>query len=315
MTVRKPSHAGTWYTNDKHELANQLKAWFAVSNKTLGGDLVQGARLLIGPHAGLSYSGERLAETYGAWDPSKTKRIFILGPSHHVYFKNHAEVLGYDAYSLPGGEVEVDTAIVEALCNIKGKSGRKVFARMSDRTDLAEHSFEMHIPFIHFKLPQAKIVPIMISAMDSQLCYDIVDSLTPYLDDKENAFAVLTDFCHWGQSFGFTKYVGINPNVPIEELELDDLSSRGPSGMPVSKLIELLDRRAMQIASDGDAKLWDRYIERTGNTICGQKPMSVFLRLLEKLDVGVQWTGYSQSSAVNSIRDSSVSYASGYVVA
>ena len=79
----------------------------------------------------------------------------------------------------------------------------------------------------------------------------------------------------------------------------------------------------MLVAGAGSVAKWDSYIETTGNTICGQKPVAVVLLLLERFrasggelasDEAFQWLGYSQSSKVSSLSDSSVSYASGYVL-
>lgn len=106
---------------------------------------VPGARFLVGPyvtaavrrlgenrnqqtnhrHAGYSFAGSTLAETYKAWDtkgmyvphPSLcffcylttnlSKRVFILGPSHHVYFQG-ARLTPFSVYETPLGNVPVD---------------------------------------------------------------------------------------------------------------------------------------------------------------------------------------------------------------
>ena len=60
------------------------------------------------------------------------------------------------------------------------------------------------------------------------------------------------------------------------------------------------------------------YLRTTGNTICGRHPMGVLLGAIESVaenveDVRLRWVRYEQSSACETLADSSVSYASGYV--
>ena len=53
MTVRKASHAGSWYTSDGPSLAKQLGAWLAqVDGEISGvGRIPQtGARIIIAPY-------------------------------------------------------------------------------------------------------------------------------------------------------------------------------------------------------------------------------------------------------------------------
>ena len=42
------------------------------------------ARAIIGPHAGYKYCGACGGYAYSRIDPTNVKRVFILGPSHHV---------------------------------------------------------------------------------------------------------------------------------------------------------------------------------------------------------------------------------------
>ncbi|KAK6454782.1 MEMO1 family [Scheffersomyces xylosifermentans] len=340
--IRPASHAGSWYTNNSAKLCAQLEAYFHQA-ESLGNSLsgentrgpIDGARILIGPHAGFAYSGERLAETFTVWDTSKVKRVFLLGPSHHVYFKNSVLLSQYDMYETPFGNIPVDTETIEQLLKVKSHSHSRdaVFKYMSEEIDDDEHSFEMHAPFIYYKtkdIPQGipKIVPILISGMDEKLNDDLVSALLPYVAGEENHFIISSDFCHWGSRFGYTKY------LPQKEDSLsilhNDLTSLGyntkikSNDLPIHKSIEVLDRAAMEIASTGSYNDWKTYISHTGNTICGQKPIAVILRLLQKHKEGrgisksdnesvFQWIGYSQSNQARRASDSSVSYASGYV--
>ena len=60
------------------------------------------------------------------------------------------------------------------------------------------------------------------------------------------------------------------------------------------------------------------YLKRTRNTICGRHPIGVLLSALETLDGHdgheIKFVRYEQSSQCVNVNDSSVSYASAYVV-
>lgn len=313
MSVRPATHAGSWYSADPARLSAQLAALFAAAAQAPQ----SGARVLIGPHAGYTYCGARLAETYLAWDTSGVKRVFILGPSHHVYFRDAALVSKYGYYDTPLGQLAVDRDV----CSKLTKSG--VFKYMSASVDEEEHLFEMHAPFIAQRCHQDKvsptIVPIMISGMSKQLRKDIVANLLPYLQLLENTLVISLDFCHWGRRFGYTTYIPESDLNDIGDyLEFANLKHKNP----IYKSIEALDRAAMEVAALGLVARWDSYIDATGNTICGEKPIGIVLSLLEhfknhggKLKSGevFEWVGYSQSNQVEKPSETSVSYASGYV--
>lgn len=312
MLIREATHAGSWYSNDRATIASQISALFARAPT-----LKKGARVLLGPHAGYTYCGQRLAETYNVWDCKSAERVFILGPSHHVYFRDHVQVSSFSSYDTPLGKVPVDTEITEELLQ------DALFEYMSEEADEEEHLFEMHLPFLvarcHAeKRPAPKIIPIMISGLSKKTRSAVVDALLPYFADEANTFVILSDFCHWGRRFGYTEYI-----PDMELLLICAYKNAADTKTPIFKLIEYLDRSAMLVAGAGSVAKWDSYIETTGNTICGQKPVAVVLLLLERFrasggelasDEAFQWLGYSQSSKVSSLSDSSVSYASGYVL-
>ncbi|CAK9436752.1 uncharacterized protein LODBEIA_P12740 [Lodderomyces beijingensis] len=326
--TRPATHAGSWYSGDTSALKSQIDSLIAQAQgpRVAINRPVEGARVLIGPHAGYTFAGERLAETYNVWDASKVKRVFILGPSHHVYFKNHAMLSPFDIYETPLGNLEIDRPVVEKLLSSKSKPRKPpIFKEMSEEVDEDEHSFEMHAPFIYhqgLRSPHGppKIIPIMISGMDYETQNELAEALLPFLADEENHFVISSDFCHWGSRFGYTTVLPERTSS-LHSLEKDLVSltkSTRLTDFSIHASIENLDRMALDIATKGSSQQWKQYIRTSENTICGQKPISIVLQLLEKYgrsgatDV-FQWIGYSQSNPARSIRDSSVSYASGYV--
>lgn len=63
MSVRKASHAFSWYEGNASKLRSQFKVW--LEDVKLG-DQYMSSKALIGPHAGYSYSGKTAAWAYKA---------------------------------------------------------------------------------------------------------------------------------------------------------------------------------------------------------------------------------------------------------
>lgn len=214
----------------------------------------------------------------------------------------------FDNYETPLGVIPVDTDAIEKL------KATGLFKMMTRKIDEDEHSFEMHAPFIykvsHGTIP---IVPIMLGTTDASYDRSLAEALTGYFKDPTNAFAISTDFCHWGRRFDYTAYT-----TDPEALDLRDLSpvSKVDSKVPIYKGIEILDKLGMTTASTGSYQKWSEYLEYTDNTICGRIPLGILILVLELAQSSgrLQWIGYSQSSSVKDIHDSSVSYASGYAI-
>ncbi|KAJ5988726.1 UPF0103/Mediator of ErbB2-driven cell motility (Memo-related) [Penicillium waksmanii] len=240
MPSREASHAGSWYSNNANTLAGQLDGWLGQVPDTMdhAGPLpVPGARIVIAPHAGFSYSGPCAAYAYKALDLSKAKRIFVLGPSHHYPLSTLAlpQVTSYYT-PLSDDPLPLDT---ELIANLLATPARKSngtsikFTTMTQSVDEEEHSIEMHLPYIHRLLqrqlpttPTAQyppLVPIMVGSTSAETEKAFGTLLAPYLADPSNAFVISSDFCHWGLRFRYTYYV---PQAPTPGPQLP-LSSDG----------------------------------------------------------------------------------------
>jgi len=235
-------------------------------------------------------------------DASNVDRIFILGPSHHVYLDDCA-LTGHQLYSTPVGDLRIDTETVNELLHT-GK-----FSTMSTQVDREEHSIEMQLPFLAHvlnvkgHLSRVKIVPILVGALkeDREAFYGKL--LAPYLATKRTIFIISSDFCHWGKRFRYTPYI-----------EKNDHSSKEWN---IYQSIEMLDREGMGCIESLQLSNFSKYIQRTKNTICGRHPIAVLLAAVEELKakhlngskVSLKFLHYSQSGAVKKSDESSVSYA------
>uniref|UniRef100_A0A7S2RSE4 Protein MEMO1 n=1 Tax=Rhizochromulina marina TaxID=1034831 RepID=A0A7S2RSE4_9STRA len=294
--VRRASHAGSWYTNKEAELDGQLDGWLAEAPPRVA----EPVRAIIAPHAGYSYSGPTAAHAYShmvqAAMERPIERVFVLGPSHHVYLRGCAVSAATECLT-PLGPLQVDQQICDELLS----SG--MFELMSMDVDEDEHSIEMHLPYIAKALHASgcrnvQIIPILVGSLNEEAQARYGQLLAPYLDDPTNFFVVSSDFCHWGERFNYQPHDGAYGRF-----------------LPICQYIKALDMEGIQCIETQDAADFNSYLRRTKNTICGRFPISVLLAALAfcKVQFDVQFVAYNQSSKVQAKGDSSVSYASAVV--
>ncbi|KAF2653547.1 UPF0103-domain-containing protein [Lophiostoma macrostomum CBS 122681] len=328
-SVREASHAGSWYTDSKSQLSQQLDGWLnAVPSSTTpigtesaqNGDVSipsQGARAIIAPHAGYSYSGPAAAWAYKSVDWANAKRVFLLGPSHHHYLTK-AATTRMSAYATPLGDLPIDTELVNKLAKEWG------LEYMSQEVDEAEHSLEMHLPYIYKMLSQhfdpsslPLLVPIMVGNTSPTTEQRLGSLLSPYLSDPSTIFVISSDFCHWGSRFRYTYYKP--PNAAATNLRRQ---ADVRSDFAIHESIAKVDKQSMDAVESGDHSEFLDQLEKTGNTVCGRHPIGVFMAAVEaskevNRDEGkgrFTFVRYERSGLVESVRDSSVSYASAFAV-
>ncbi|KAM0746799.1 UPF0103-domain-containing protein [Meredithblackwellia eburnea MCA 4105] len=344
--TREASHAGSWYTANKSKLKQELSGY--LSNVVTPSDQVpfklpvKNSKAIISPHAGYSYSGPAAAWAYASVDVQSVKRVFVLGPSHHVYLEGCA-LSSCDKYETPLGDLDLDLDTMKEL----EKTGK--FEKMSQTVDEDEHSIEMQLPYIAQIFSKAtappKLVPILVGSLTLALEQSYGQLLAPYLRDPQTLFIISSDFCHWGTRFSYTYF---QPPGSKEKGKGEKLG-RGTNvhGLPckIHESIKEVDWEGMEVvafspspsssSNNGEESLpsnptprtpstshglFNTYLQRTRNTICGRHPIGVLLGTLAALEkeegwekVELRWTRYERSSLVVDMGDSSVSYASAVV--
>ncbi|KAI1334063.1 UPF0103-domain-containing protein [Xylariaceae sp. FL0016] len=319
--VRDASHAHSWYDGDSVSLSRQLDSFLdavptSINNSSLP---ISGAKLVIAPHAGYSYSGPCAAWAYKCLDLQNAKRIFLLGPSHTYYLRGCA-LTTFARYDTPFGALVVDDAVIQQLRDT-GK-----FQDIPSRSDVDEHSLEMHLPYIYKRIEQTlpsgdhpTLVPILIGDNNAAQEKEFGQLLAPYLRDPDNVFVVSSDFCHWGSRFSYTFYA---PDGDVQQIAPLSRKSATPSNPPIHESIKIVDQQAMDAITSGDHDAFVQNLKHTKNTVCGRHPIGVAMAALEVLAQGsaesnryrFQFVQYQRSSLVEDYADSSVSYASAYAI-
>jgi len=323
MSVRRPTHASSWYTLNSKDLDSELSGWLeAVTPSSSYSPPILNCKAIIAPHAGYSYSGPAAAWAYKSVNTTGIKRVFILGPSHNVYL-NGCALSKCTGYATPLGVLPLDRSTIDEL------KRSDQFSEMDLDTDEDEHSIEMHLPYVRkiFEGKEISIVPILVGAIDKKKEEAFGRVLAPYLASADTFFVISSDFCHWGTRFSYTFYYPQYPPGPSPPIRLSRSAAlpREVSTFPIHQSISALDHEAMELlalppstASEAHA-LFAEYLARTKNTICGRHPIGVLMGALAVLQdentksPHLQWVRYEQSSQCFTIKDSSVSYASAYI--
>src|SRR5690349_192505 len=108
--IRHAAVAGTWYPGTAAALAAAVDRYLEAATREVGGRLVA----LIGPHAGLMYSGPVAAHGYRLLQHHRFDTVVLVGPSHFVGFDGVALYPG-DGWETPFGTAEVDHELADAL--------------------------------------------------------------------------------------------------------------------------------------------------------------------------------------------------------
>ncbi|KAH9760541.1 protein memo1 [Citrus sinensis] len=323
--IRRASHAGSWYTDNSKRLAEELDGWLREAGLPKSPEV----RGVIAPHAGYSYSGRAAAYAFGNIDPTSISRVFLLGPSHHYYTPKCA-LSTATVYKTPIGDLPLDLEVIEEL-KATGK-----FELMDICVDEAEHSMEMHLPYLAkvFEGHPIKIVPILVGAVNAENEAMYGRLFAKYVDDPSNFFSVSSDFCHWGSRYLRSGLIYLTDTWPPDKLltecmhqlfiqPVSHISScvfgvrfnymhYDKKHGVIHKSIEALDKMGMDIIETGDPDAFKKYLLEYDNTICGRHPISVFLHMLGNCStkIKIKFLRYEQSSQCKTKRDSSVSYAS-----
>ena len=222
---------------------------------------------------------------------SYSKRVFIFGPSHHVSFSGCA-LSTADVFQTPLYNLKIDKEFYQEL------QQTKLFEEISMQADEAEHSLEMHLPYVAKVMEgkQFKIVPIMVGSLGASREAAYGELFSKYLTNEENLFVISSDFGHWGARFDYQHYER--------------------SWGQIYESIEKLDRLGMDTIETCDPNNFRSYLQKYSNTICGRNPILLILSAIHKLtnenrnlECKLKFLNYAQSSKCRSQRDSSVSYA------
>jgi AmmeMemoRadiSam system protein B len=183
--VRHPAVAGRFYPADARELRATVRACMAAAPGPPPGPA---PKAIIAPHAGYVYSGPIAATAYArlAADRETIRRVVLLGPAHRVPFAGLAAPSD-DAFETPLGAVRIDREALDAAAALPQ-------VQVYDRPHDAEHSLEVHLPFLQETLGDVSLVPFAVGDASAAEVGEVIDALW---GGPETRIVISSDLSHY----------------------------------------------------------------------------------------------------------------------
>ncbi|PKO92393.1 MAG: AmmeMemoRadiSam system protein B [Betaproteobacteria bacterium HGW-Betaproteobacteria-10] len=181
---RPPAVAGMFYPGAPAELAANVDQLLAAAAIT---ETLQPKALIV-PHAGYIYSGSTAAMAYAMLAPwrASIRRVILLGPTHRVAVDGLA-LPKSEAFATPLGTVPLDKPAIAQLADLP----QIVF---SDHVHAAEHSLEVHLPFLQRTLDDFTLVPLAVGNASPQ---DVAEVLDRLWGDAATLIVISSDLSHF----------------------------------------------------------------------------------------------------------------------
>ncbi len=286
--IRRAMYAGSWYEADPEQLRQQLEQF--LNNVTTQVDTKSVSPLapdnpplehpvlaIVAPHAGYQFSGQAAAYAYKLVSGQPVKRVFLLGPSHHVGF--HGGALPQQiVFQTPFGDLDVDKDVIAEL------KGYPLFAKMA-QVHSVEHSLEMQLPFIRQVLGEVKLVPIVIGTLSDESEIRLMAEILKGYVARGDLVIVSSDFTHFGPRYDYQ-----------------------PFKSDIKEGIRKLDSRAFQLLSTRNLDHFLQFEAETKDTICGFFPCSVLAAMLPEGSKGTLLKYYTSADISSEETTNSVSY-------
>lgn len=186
MRVRPPAVAGTFYPADPGALRSAVEdALAAAASRVPAGPV---PKAIIAPHAGYMFSAPVAASAYARVVGGRGLicRVVLVGPAHRVYVAGVA-ASDADAFATPLGPVTMDLASRDGLVD-----AGLVMTR--DDVHAAEHSLEVHLPFLQVCLGDVAVLPLAVGDADPAEVAEVLDAVW---GGDETLVVVSTDLSHY----------------------------------------------------------------------------------------------------------------------
>lgn len=181
--IRRPAVAGQFYPAAPRQL------------QTMVDEFLEGAagngevpRALIAPHAGYIYSGPIAASAYAHLKAAREqmRRVVLLGPAHRVPVRGLA-ASSAGAWATPLGTVPLDQEAIRDLATLPQ-------VQIDDEAHAAEHSLEVHLPFLQTVLEAFSLVPLVAGEASPDA---IAEVLEQFAADPETVVVISSDLSHY----------------------------------------------------------------------------------------------------------------------
>ncbi len=211
------------------------------------------AKAIIAPHAGYIYSGLTAAHAYRLLENrrDRIRRVVLIGPAHRVYLQGLA-VPSVDAFRTPLGDIAVDTKAVQQILDLPG-------VQTSDEAHAAEHSLEVHLPFLQTVLDEFELVPIVVGACPAAEVEAVLEALW---GGEETLIVASSDLSHF-HPYAEAQQIDANTTTRIEARETtlrgeEACGAYALNGLLLAAKAKGLEVRTLDVRNSGDTA-GDRY--------------------------------------------------------
>ncbi len=232
--VRAPAVAGLFYPAAAPLLAAEVDGLLARAPEAIG----PVPKALIVPHAGYPYSGPIAATAYARLRPARLtiRRVVLLGPAHRDWFEGLA-LPSSGAFRTPLGDIPIDRASAGQLRALKQVTIR-------DDAHKAEHSLEVHLPFLQRLLPEFSLVPLAVGEASAE---QVAGVLAELWGGKETVIVISSDLSHYHE-YDSARRLDSATAEAIERLDGEFLSGERACGfIPIRGLLHEVSRRGLRV--------------------------------------------------------------------
>ncbi len=241
--IRPPAVSGYFYPDDPEALQQSVLQYLAQAHVS-----VPVPKAIIAPHAGYIYSGPVAASAYACLTPAHNRihRVILLGPAHRIYLRGLA-LSTSDAFESPLGCVELDQEMMRKLIKLPQ-------VQVMDAAHAAEHSLEVHLPFLQTVLDYFTLVPLVVGEAAP---HEVSEVLKVLWGGPETLIVISSDLSHY-HDYDTAKQIDGSTSQAIETLRYEDIGSKQACGcVPVSGLLYLagelgLNATTLDLRNSGD---------------------------------------------------------------
>ena len=243
---RPPAVAGLFYPDDPGVLRREVQQFVAAAGPP--DRAAPAPKALIAPHAGYVYSGPSAGHAYSRLVPhaARIRRVILLGPVHRVPVRGLA-LPSADRFQTPLGSVEIDREAVALLRDLPQ-------IVISDGAHAAEHSLEVHLPFLQQVLGRFTLVPLAVGDATPD---EVAEVLARLWGGEETLIVVSSDLSHYHDS-ATARTLDAVTTAAIEALRPEGLDEDSACGrVPVRGLLvgaraHGLTARTLDLRTSGD---------------------------------------------------------------
>lgn len=240
---RSPAVSGLFYPDRPATLRTMVSGFLAEARGQAGPP-----KALIAPHAGFEYSGPIAGSAYATLAPHRatTRRVILLGPSHHVAFSGLA-VSGASTFETPLGDVPVDD-------ELRRRALEYSQVRIFEPAHLMEHSLETHLPFLQMALDRFAILPLVVGEAEPDAISEVLEAVW---GGPETLVDISSDLSHY-LDYEAAQRLDAKTSRAIEAMTPHDISPPQACGrLPIQGLLlaaarHHLQARTLDVRNSGD---------------------------------------------------------------